>query len=255
MTNKEFLDAREDYIGLLMQGQSNRLNVYIEGKDDYNFYHLHLKQHRPNMIKCFNKKNVLKVANIHNKIGCTKSIFFIDRDFDENENIENVFITDYYNFESHIFSRKDISNYLENKYKISKKDIEKLCDFLNSDIILKIFHTEYERIKNNDGNTENKLLDGKLSNISIDENYNFEIKELFSKQELPSFIGTNLEYIEMYNGKYIGNLLFGIFKSDWFSKKFSNDLKIKDKKIFFTDMIMHAEEPKYLEKALLYIQK
>lgn len=255
MTKKEFLDAREDYIGLLMQGQSNRLNVYIEGKDDYNFYYSHLRAYKPNMIKCFNKKNVLKVAIIYNKIGYSKSIFFIDRDFDENEDIKNVFVTDFYNFESHIFSRKNISDYLENKHTIPKKDIDKLCIFLNSDILLKIFHTEYERIKNNDGNAENKLLDGKLNDIIIDENYNFEPKELFLKQVLPNFSETKLEFIEMYNGKHLGNLLFGIFKSTWFKKKFKPDLIIKEKKQFISDMIMHAEQPEYLNKAILSILK
>ncbi|WP_152020399.1 hypothetical protein [Aliarcobacter butzleri] len=253
MTKEEFLESREDYIGLLMQGQSNRLNVYIEGKDDYNFYYSHLRSFKPNMIKCFYKKNVLKVANIHNKIGSSKSIFFIDRDFDENEDIKNVFVTDFYNFESHIFSRKNISDYLENKHAIPKKDIDKLCTFLNSDFLLKIFHTEYERIKNNDGNAENKLLDGKLSIIDIDENYNFEPEKLFSKQALPNFSETKFEFIEMYNGKYIGNLLFGIFKSTWFSEKFKSDSIIKEKKQFTSDMIMHAEIPKYLEKAISLI--
>lgn len=255
MTKEEFLESREDYIGLLMQGQSNRLNVYIEGKDDYNFYYSHLKNFKPNMIKCFNKKNVLKVANIHNKIGCSKSIFFIDRDFDENEDTENVFITDFYNFESHIFSRKNISNYLESKHNIQKKDIDKLYNFLNSDILFKIFHTEYERIKIYDGILENKLLYGKLSTINIDEDYNFEPKELFSKQVLPNFSETKLEFIEMYNGKYIGNLLFGIFKSTWFTKKFKPDLTIKEKKQFISDVIMHAELPEYLNKAILSINK
>ena len=169
--------------------------------------------------------------------------------------MKNVFITDYYNFESHIFSRKDISDYLESKHGIQKEDIDELCNFLNSDILIKIFHTEYERIKNNNGYAENKLLDGKLNTIIINENYTFELKELFSKQVLPNFSEIKLDSIEMYNGKHIGNLLFGIFKSTWFSKKFKPDLIIKEKKQFISDMIVHAEQPEYLKKAILLIEK
>jgi len=250
MTKENFLKAKEDYVGLLMQGNSRQPNVYIEGKDDYNFYYQFLKQLNPNMIRCYRKTNVLKVAKLHEKIGDFKCIFFVDKDFDDNEEITNVFITDYYNYESHIFSRNNISTYLESKHSFSHPDIATLTDFLNSEPVLKMFHTDYERIKLHDGLAENKLIEGRLNNIEVDENYNFECTTLFTQGSLPLVETQPLEKIEMYNGKHIGNLVFGIFNNDWCENKFDSDMKVKDRKQLHNDMVIHCDLPEYINNAI-----
>lgn len=249
MNKEEFLKSREDYVGLLMQGDSTRLNIFIEGKDDYNFYYQFFKFIKPNLIRCFQKSNVLKVAKLHNKIGDSRSIFFVDRDFDENEEISNVYVTDYYNFESHIFSRENISNYLESKHSINEIDITNLSTFLNSQEVLDLFHCEYERIVLHSGVSDNKLIENKLNIIIIDENYNFQANELFTRGTKPSLSSETFDMIEMYNGKYIGNLFFGVVRSNWFEQKFHDDMKIKDKKQLIADMIINADMPNYVREA------
>lgn len=253
MNKGEFLKSREDYIGLLMQANPIKLNIYIEGKDDYNFYYQFFKVSKPNLIRCFKKENVLKVANLYNRIGDCKSIFFVDRDFDENDKILNVFITDFYNFESHIFSRENISNYLESKHSINEIDIKKLCAFLNSQIVLNLFHSEYERIVLHDGQLDNKLIENQLNIIKIDKDYNFEPNNLFSKGIQPTLTSKTFDIVEMYNGKHIGNLFFGVISSKWFGEKFHQNLKIKDKKELIADMIINVETPEYVKKAKEFI--
>lgn len=255
MTKENFLKAKEDYVGLLMQGNFRQTNVYIEGKDDYNFYYQFFKDLSPNIVKCYRKTNVLKVAKLHEKIGDFKCIFFVDKDFDDNEEIPNVFTTDYYNYESHIFSRINISNYLKNKHSLHQTDINKLIDFLNSDAVLKMFHTEYERIKLHDGSVVNKLIDGRLNKIRIDENYCFEYTDLFTQCSLPILETEIMEDIEMYNGKHIGNLLFGIFQNNWYEKKFDSDMKVKDRKQLHNDMIIHCDLPEYVNNAIHRVSK
>lgn len=249
MDKEDFLKAREDHIGLLMQSRADKINIYIEGKDDYDFYSKFFNDKNPHLIKCYNKKTVLKVANIYNRIGVYKSIFFIDKDFDNNEEIENVFITDYYNFESHIFSRENLQKFLKGKHSLKNNDIQKLIDFLNSKDVLHMFHTEYERIVVNNGLSENKLIDKKLNIIKIDENYQINYENIFTQKTLPSINTDFLTSIEMYNGKFIGNLIFGIFKTEWFKKKFKNDMQKFERQKLTLEMIINCNEPEYVKKA------
>lgn len=250
MDKEDFLKAKEDYIGLFMQSQADKINIYVEGKDDYDFYYQFFKSKCPNLIKCFDKKNVLKVANIHNKIGCYKSIFFVDRDFDENEEIENVFCTDFYNFESHVFSRENIETYLKHKHSLKDEDIKNITEFLNSERVLKMFHTEYERIKVHDGISENKFINGNLNSIDIDSNYNFSDENLFTQKVLPSISTDTLDSIEMYNGKFIGNLIYGIFRKDWFKSKFKFDMRKFERQKLTLEMIINSKEPQYVKNAI-----
>lgn len=254
MTKEDFLKAKEDYVGLLMQGSSTKLNLYIEGKDDYNFYYQFFKDFKPNMIKCYRKSNVLKVAQIHERIGEFKCIFFVDKDFDNNEDNINIFVTDFYNFESHIFSRDNISNYLKSKHSISEKDIDELIFFLNSEPVLKIFHSEYDRIKLHEGISDNKLIDNKLNILDIDEYYNFENNILFPKGFSPELESEFLSQIEMYNGKHIGNLVFSIFKNSFFKNKFDSDMRVNDRKQLHNDMVIHCEIPEYINRSISYLK-
>lgn len=254
MDKEDFLKAREDRIGLLMQSKADKTNIYIEGKDDYDFYSKFFNDKNPHIIKCFNKKSVLQVANIYNSIGIYKSIFFIDRDFDDNKEIDNVFITDYYNFESHVFSKENIENFLEHKYSLSKKNIQELIEFLNSEDILHMFHTEYERIVLNNGDSENKLISNQLNTLKIDENYEINYETLFTQKSLPAINSNKLKSIEMYNGKFIGNLIFGIFKTDWFNMKFKSDMRKFERQKLELEMIINCDEPKYVKDAIVALQ-
>ena len=254
MTKDDFLKAKEDYVGLLMQGSSTKLNLYIEGKDDYNFYYQFFKDFKPNMIKCYRKSNVLKVAQIHERIGEFKCIFFVDKDFDDNENNANIFVTDFYNYESHIFSRDNISSYLDSKHSLSSKDIEGLTGFLNSDKVLEIFHSEYERIILHDGVVENKFIDNKLNMLKVDEDYNFDTTILFTKGCTPPLESTPLSQIEMYNGKHIGNLVFSIFNNSFFKNKFDVNMKVNNRKQLHNDMVIHCELPEYINRSLSYLR-
>lgn len=250
MNKEDFLKAKEDHIGLLMQSEAEKINIYIEGKDDHDFYYQFFKNRNPNLIRCFDKKNVLKVANIHNKIGSYKSIFFVDRDFDDNKAIENVFVTDFYNFESHIFSRENIKTFLKQKHSLKDEDIKNITEFLNSERILKMFHTEYERIKVNDGISENKFIDGNLNSIDISSTYDFSYENLFTQKNLPSISTDTLDCVEMYNGKFIGNLIYGIFRKDWFNIKFKFDMRRFERQKLTLEMIINSNEPKYVKNAI-----
>ena len=250
MNKEDFLKAKEDHIGLLMQSKADKINIYIEGKDDYDFYFQFFKDKRPNLIKCFNKKIVLKVANIYNRIGIYKSIFFVDKDFDNNEAIENVFVTDFYNFESHVFSRKNIENFLTQKHSLKKEDTENITKFLNSNSVLHILHTEYERIVINNGNSENRLIPNQLNILNISETYEINYENLFTNKCLPPINTNILDCIEMYNGKYIGNLIFAIFTTSWFNTKFKNDMKKFERQKLTLEMIINCNEPQYIKNAI-----
>jgi len=250
MDKVDFLKEKTGHIGLLMQGKPNAINIYIEGKDDYNFYYQFLKHLGPNLISCSFKKNVIKVAKLYNKIGVYNSVFFTDKDFDNNETINNLYVTDYYNFESHIFSKENIANYLTSKHSIKDEDIKNLTIFLKSIPILNIFHTEYERIILHNGSSENKLIEGKLTTIDIDKDYNFDSSKLFQRNTVPTIETNILDSIEMYNGKYIANLFFGILNSPWFKTKFKPGMCIKNKTLLISDMIINSNIPEYLKRAI-----
>lgn len=250
MDKEYFLKAKEDYIGLFMQSEAEKINIYIEGKDDHDFYYQFFKNINPNLIRCFSKKNVLKVASIHNRIGSYKSIFFIDRDFDNNIEINNVFVTDFYNFESHIFSRINIETFLKQKHSLQDEDIKNIIQFLNSERVLKMFHTEYERIKINDGISENKFITANLNSIDINSAYDFSYENLFAQKHLPSISTDTLDCIEMYNGKFIGNLIYGIFRKDWFNIKFKFDMRKFERQKLTLEMIINSKEPQYVKNAI-----
>jgi len=253
MLKEDFLKAKWDSVGLLMQSKNGKTNIYIEGKDDYFFYYQFFKNSNPNMIRCNKKSNVLKVAKLFNKIGDNQSIFFVDKDFDENEHIENVYVTEYYNFESHIFSRENIKQYLLERHSVPEEDTNKLIDFLNSPEVISIFHSEFERIKMHDGNSTNKLIPNQLNIIDVDSTYNFSVENLFPQRVMPAIQTEPFDNVEMYNGKFVGNLIFGILNRAWFKQKLREDMQKINRKELTSDMIIFTKLPDYIRNSQIII--
>ena len=118
--------------------------LFFEGKDDFKYYFSKIQQVSNKEYKyyyCNNKENVLKIHNmITKRSGKNNEIikmFFVDKDFDDNSNIDNdIYVTPTYSIENLYFTDKAIESMIRGEMglteqsEVDKKDFNIACDYV-----------------------------------------------------------------------------------------------------------------------------
>lgn len=231
--------------------------LFFEGKDDFKYYvgriSPYINEKEYGVFHCNCKKNVLKIQEMIAKQAFIqddkKNLYFIDRDFDDNDHIPNcVYVTSSYSIENYYFTDSAIKKILigviglSEENQADKLDLKKVFEHIinkRNDIIKEIIYANawyslqvkkskyyeefpnltpiknYEAIKNLDkisdfeGLVKNSI---KLSESEIEN----EIKEI------------NISPVSKIRGKYLTQALISIFRN-----VFQDAGKKKDR-IFFS---------------------
>lgn len=112
--------------------------LFFEGKDDFKYYVSRISSHIGNkeygVFHCNCKMNVLTIQEmIANKTGIQddkKNLYFIDRDYDDNEDIpDSIYITSSYSIENYYFTDSAIKRMLIGVVGFSEESEEDSLDF------------------------------------------------------------------------------------------------------------------------------
>ena len=112
--------------------------LFFEGKDDFKYYVSRISSHIGNkeygIFHCNCKMNVLTIQEmIANKTGIQddkKNLYFIDRDYDDNEDIpDSIYITSSYSIENYYFTDSAIKRMLIGVVGFSEESEEDSLDF------------------------------------------------------------------------------------------------------------------------------
>lgn len=109
---------------LKLKNNKKTLFCFFEGKDDYKYYGLRIEtttQQRFESIDCGGKENVLEVKKLIEQKKEYKEIrtsYFIDRDYDKQINITNIYCLPAYSIENQYVTKDVLSKILRNEYSI-----------------------------------------------------------------------------------------------------------------------------------------
>ncbi|MGJ8760734.1 MAG: DUF4435 domain-containing protein [Polaribacter sp.] len=159
---------------LLKKEFNNDLFCFYEGKDGPYYYNRIINHfgdnHHP--ITCGNKKAVLKVYE-YLKINYSNSntSFFVDKDYDEQQNQSNLYETPCYSIENFYTSVKVLKAVLKNEFLLSETDkeykdvielfVQNKNDFHSSITLLNSWYAAAKQIAQAKGTSVNASLDEK----------------------------------------------------------------------------------------------
>lgn len=112
--------------------------LFFEGKDDFKYYVSRVSSHigdkEYGVFYCNCKNNVIAVHNmIFNQTAIgdfKKNLYFIDRDYDDNENIpDSIYVTSSYSIENNYFTNSAIKRILIGVIGISEENKDDNLDF------------------------------------------------------------------------------------------------------------------------------
>jgi len=111
---------------LLHRKYKTDLFCFYEGKDtQYYFPRINLVEENHHILVCGNKKSVLDAHKlIKMRYSEFRTKFFIDSDFDVNEELIDVYITPSYSIENLYCTDKVFSNILKNEFLLNSEDEE-----------------------------------------------------------------------------------------------------------------------------------
>ena len=112
--------------------------LFFEGKDDFKYYvgriSPYINEKEYGVFHCNCKKNVLKIQEMIAKQASIqddkKNLYFIDRDFDDNDHIPNcVYVTSSYSIENYYFTDSAIKKILIGVIGLSEENQADKLDF------------------------------------------------------------------------------------------------------------------------------
>lgn len=108
----------------------NNVYCFYEGKEDRSYYSFRIKSHNLNNnlhhYNCNGKGNVIKVhklVNNHEAYSKSKILYFVDKDFEENNLHHTIYVTPYYSVENFYTIDEAFENILINEFNIPKSCI------------------------------------------------------------------------------------------------------------------------------------
>lgn len=283
--------------GILMsylnKRKGNKIFLFFEGNDDSKYYiqriAMHIKEREVVKYICECKKNVLKIYQLITektlKKNDSKCLYFIDKDFDLNENISNdIFITPSYSIENFYFSNNAIKNILLNELNLSEqkeedlKDLDKVFSYLKDErdnIIEEIIYANawYSLQIKKDRESIKKTNLSKIKEYKI-------IKNKCSIEDLENIVSDSIQVsddeikteienlrkdpIKRIRGKYFVQTMPSFFNKifesataknyeDFFSKRRKVSIRVSFKNII-SELSQYADTPKelisYIEEKL-----
>lgn len=225
-----------------IRGYSKNKDLYFmffEG-EDVKYYGIRIEKFTTKYIplSCHGKENVKAIRSlIEQNYNCSKSLFFIDNDYDdETNNPENTFVTDRYSIENYYIANSCIESFLKQEMMISEihdeyKIIIKNYIKLKAEYIKEILEINKIIIfLRRSGNTICKL---NLSSFSILKYVSItldEIKSQLTREKVKEIFNIDegivkdkeLDKIEKgLEGKNLENILRGKFLLEFFIKYLS----------------------------------
>ncbi len=258
MNKKQFLKSRHDKVGVLFQVSTQKINIFLEGVDDEMFYRHHLQKRididKVNFIICHSKSNVLFACDWHNKMLDTKwcLTYFVDRDYDNHESdFENLFITEYYSWESYVYEPTVFINYLKSRYNAPEELCNKVAEFLKTEAVAHL-----ENLITWKG-LDNKNKFPNMKRYTINEKWEFEYTTKEKKITHEFSQDSNLSEITDYRGKDVKCIINTLFKSGWFKNILQESNYVHDT---YDNNIEHhllqrVKIPQYIQSAIEYISK
>lgn len=138
-----FMENESDCIESIFQSyitsrSKKDIFLFFEGKDDFKYYISRISSHildkEYSVFHCNCKNNVIAVHNMifnQTSIGdIKKNLYFIDRDYDDNENIpDSIYVTSSYSIENNYFTNSAIKRILIGVIGISEENEDDNLDF------------------------------------------------------------------------------------------------------------------------------
>ena len=298
MNRKKYMEEESECIhGILMsylnKRKGNKIFLFFEGNDDSKYYiqriAMYIKEREVVKYICECKKNVLKIYQLITektlKKNDSKCLYFIDKDFDLNENISNdIFITPSYSIENFYFSNNAIKNILLNELNLSEqkeedlKDLDKVFSYLKDErdnIIEEIIYANawYSLQIKKDRESIKKTNLSKIKEYKI-------IKNKCSIEDLENIVSDSIQVsddeikteienlrkdpIKRIRGKYFVQTMPSFFNKifesataknyeDFFSKRRKVSIRVSFKNII-SELSQYADTPKelisYIEEKL-----
>lgn len=224
------------------ENMKDKVHCFCEGKDDYKYYISKISNYTiKNTVNypCGSKEEVLKVyeliTNGSKKINDVETLFFIDKDFDENTGIDdNIYITPCYSIENFYVMDETIENFLtgeininpileEEEYEKAKAFyIEKRDEFIQKTALLNAWYSLQRRKSSTEnyadlsaikdvysrrlrkGITLEKLKSLTYNFIEVSEEELKVEKERLLEQPIYNFRG---KYFEQFNYRILNEIL------------------------------------------------
>lgn len=148
-------NSEHTYYTLFVQSykkEGKNLYCFYEGYDDVKYYRIRIEnitqKEVENWFYCNGKYNVLKAYELisqHSEYDLKKILFFVDKDFSEKIENENIYCTPYYSIENFYTSRKVIETIVKDEFKINNNtsnnnDFNRIMSFY--DELISKFHNE-----------------------------------------------------------------------------------------------------------------
>lgn len=104
--------------------EKKSLYCFFEGDEDKRYYRIRLKQKFENFT-CGGKDNVKKVykmINGHEEYNLANTLFFIDKDYTDEQTSANIYVTPCYSIENFYTTQEVLINILINEFNLKEKD-------------------------------------------------------------------------------------------------------------------------------------
>ena len=122
--NRETAPAAYAKFVLSYSKEKNSLYCFFEGDEDKRYYRTRLKQKFENFT-CVGKDHVKKVhrmINEHKEYNSANTLFFIDKDFSDEQTSGNMYVTPCYSIENFYTTKEVLKNIIINEFNLRESD-------------------------------------------------------------------------------------------------------------------------------------
>jgi hypothetical protein len=127
-------NSRQTFFTLFVQSydkDAKKLYCFYEGKDDVKYYRIRIENISLNTniewFYCEGKENVIgayEMIKKHKEYNLNRLLFFVDKDFSEYIQNENIYCTPYYSIENFYTQREVVEKIFQDEFKLLKNSTE-----------------------------------------------------------------------------------------------------------------------------------